>query len=696
MIFSLIAAGLITLLCFSGKDGQLTVTRSSFHVAIRYVPSVIGTITTLITRSIINDFLRLMPFVLMTREAPSINSLAVEYWPNFGLFNVFRSGHTWFTRTAVSVLILSNFLTAFKVGLFIVAPVGDVWVIYVTRVFVILLITSYSILAVFIFTLGIYFATRRATGLRWDITTIADIASLFHRSTAVGVFAYVSKHHNSSARRTQRDVKFQLGYWADSRSWPMKYSDIDAKLSYGVQTTKSSPAYDRALAATLGQCLIVQNNSKGTAHPSNEQNNVEESSLLLDRTHSNKAASIVSAYSEAAAKNDSNTAEDFPAKNCQTSLAIAAQQQGNELYSSAKDTPFHFPSKVTHSFNAFERHVDNRWPATHLLFVFYTMCLGVGLSLCAIAYHRKLPQSGFTLTNFLYNGTSPDNTTGILSNSTESYNSTYPYAILHDGFNNHTDLWVYILALRAIPTAVASSYGITYLTFVLNRHAFNKPLYEMYRRAVPAEKSIQLEYYTGSPLNNAKQALESEHWFILYLSVLQMASSWFPIAVGAIISTAANDGARVHFNLSPEAIGATLGFIVIYILTTPFIRPHRHHMLVHPRWNISHLMSLCWASHFLHTPEFDIADKRTTKRHFISRVFITDRLYRYGTYRGVDGNLYEGFDQVGDRKELRGEVYAWEGSDKPSTAQRLIVEPIKRFFQKQNACTKTDEPMKID
>ena len=314
------------------------------------------------------------------------------------------------------------------------------------------------------------------------------------------------------------------------------------------------------------------------------------------------------------------------------------------------------PSHNEQLAHGYRNHRSNSWKkfGPQAVFCFYMTLLIAGFGVCIDAYGFQVSHQGFTVANFLRNHGGPSNATHAPNSTMETSpgggltgiirNGTIPDDFPHNYLNKHHILWLYILVFGQIPTFLASFYGVVYLTNILNHHALNQAMLRMYRHHTTAKDSILLEYITGSPFRTALQAWKAGHWKLFYLAVLQIVSNGFPITVGTIISSASNNGEELHFTISATALTVTFIYLTLYILSMPWYFPTRQTMLVHPHWNIAHLMSLCFASHLVRYPEFNTAGRNMDESYFKSNIITARRYYGYGTYVSESGRRHTGFD----------------------------------------------------
>jgi len=317
-----------------------------------------------------------------------------------------------------------------------------------------------------------------------------------------------------------------------------------------------------------------------------------------------------------------------------------------------------------------------RWPFVMLV---YTLIF-TGASACAAyALYRGYVASGFVIPNMLscgdQNSSCPSNETSTVATNGEVWN----VPVREWGIDGEHDLWIYAFLTRSLPTTVASFFGVGYLTYLLTEYARAQTAVEMFSGSATAERSILLQYLGGSIVYIISKAAECEHYKLLYLAVLQLVSSSFPILVGGVFMLIANNGPTITFTISPFAFYAVSTFCLIYAISLPILWRTDKRRLFVPGWSLGHMMSLCWASRFLDFPEMNISRPDMTQSLFHARIVAKEYVMAYGHYRCVEGCLHPGFDAVEVDGVAVGDVRTWgdNGTAKKRTWWRKSYEPVK-------------------
>jgi len=336
-------------------------------------------------------------------------------------------------------------------------------------------------------------------------------------------------------------------------------------------------------------------------------------------------------------------------------------------------------SEVEHDlhFPGFEKNY-RRWNYGMLV---YTILFASVTVLAAYVLFHGYVESGFVVSNMLscgQNGTCNGNET-----LTDSWNPDWfelwgvPWRDVGD--DGEHDLWIYAFLTRVLPALVASAFAMGYLTGLLNSYARAQTLVEMYSGSATAERSILLQYLGGSIVYIISKAAECEHYKLLYIAILQLVSSSFPILVGGVFMLIINNGPTITFIISPLAFYAVSTFCLIYAISLPILWRTDRRRLFFPGWTLGHLMSLCWASRFLDYPEMNISRPDMTQNLFHARIVAKEYIMAYGHYRCVEGCLHPGFDALKVDGVAVGDVKTWneDATGKKRTWWRKTYEPVK-------------------
>jgi hypothetical protein len=201
----------ITLLWRSQKHGSIHTSTHASYLAIRYLPTVAGTITSLLWKTIRGNFNRITPYISMathhgqtwrkTLAAPYLFSPAVDW----------GAGHWLLIAVIVQQIVLIQ-LIPLKSILLSNTPVQNGWETEVSRG------VAYTLVVIYIFLVCSTIAMivnlwNCCTGLKWDPVSIADQLLLLHRSDILKDFAYFDTTSWETINEYQKDGVYRLGYW---------------------------------------------------------------------------------------------------------------------------------------------------------------------------------------------------------------------------------------------------------------------------------------------------------------------------------------------------------------------------------------------------------------------------------------------------------------------------------------------------
>lgn len=205
-------------------------------------------------------------------------------------------------------------------------------------------------------------------------------------------------------------------------------------------------------------------------------------------------------------------------------------------------------------------------------------------------------------------------------------------------------LWA-LLIFRTILVVLASEMAITWYGVVDVSLRFSQPFKNMYREATTAENSIFLDYLWGLPGITTVKAAMNSHWLVAWFSFVSFFSPTFPILVGGLF-VITNTGQRIYFTITPVIFYLVFAYLVIYAVSVPLAWPGRDRRLPRYHNSIADYAALFYASSLLHDPEskMDMSGPNVTQRHVESRVFLEEKRYEVGVYRGVDAKCHFGID----------------------------------------------------
>jgi hypothetical protein len=180
MLYSGIIAGIVVMTYYGNNSANYAVINPNIYFGARFGPSIIGTVTTVLVRSFLQEICRMLPYINMADPKPGSRgqswahrSVAALYFPTLGTNT--REGLTLVLLQAVTTPLM-----ALKLGLVEVLESTQGWTVIIHPVISKILIAYYiiQILALVFVTVWLW---NRDTGLRsdWDPTSLADIIALF-------------------------------------------------------------------------------------------------------------------------------------------------------------------------------------------------------------------------------------------------------------------------------------------------------------------------------------------------------------------------------------------------------------------------------------------------------------------------------------------------------------------------------------
>lgn len=193
---------------------------------IRFLPPLIGTLTTVIYTAIVYTYARILPYMEMAgtdytgpKTANARKSMLAMYFPEINIRHVFQNRHWLLGVMLYCDVWVAPGIIPLKSSLLIRTPSADgaAWKITVYAYAARAIIPLYCLLAVTTLLL-LYQMWDRRTGLKWDIVAIADYCVLFHQSNVLddynrwqapptsksveAIFLHLFRHHT-----------YRLGYW---------------------------------------------------------------------------------------------------------------------------------------------------------------------------------------------------------------------------------------------------------------------------------------------------------------------------------------------------------------------------------------------------------------------------------------------------------------------------------------------------
>jgi hypothetical protein len=221
IIFNILCiSSIFTVLYCADSNHQYHTKYSNIHLVVRYVPTVVGTITTMLFRSLRDTFARIQPYISMAdqrdiRTCCGSKSLGQQFIR--GVKNrpsgtsTAQNRHSLRTATQLGN-ILAVQIVGYKASLFSTAHSEEGWLVTVHYQMAWVLISIYLVI------IALYFwmfskMWRAKTGLKWDPVRIVDILALVHGSNVLSDFELLEHHPNRTAFELLEGKRYRIGYW---------------------------------------------------------------------------------------------------------------------------------------------------------------------------------------------------------------------------------------------------------------------------------------------------------------------------------------------------------------------------------------------------------------------------------------------------------------------------------------------------
>jgi len=456
---------------------------------------------------IVDDLLRIMPYILMARDhgASGTSTLASMYWP-MNINAIFSRGSTLTIKVLTLASVAIGFLVPFKAGLFLLSSDNDndnMMTLNFSRISACVLIVLYVLMSSCCIFITVFVWRCQSTGLKWDPTSMADIVALFHNSNARIDFQGINpNHYNLSACSGRKGCRRTCNRTYNLGTAICNHQDGTHTKTYGIRATN--------LASDEHIEVHQQLQSKVLEESIRVNNRIKNAAVLADH----EGELLFPGYRKMAAHRWANPA----------------------FYTACGITWLSVISLGVYALS--QNYVSSGFSVANIL-----NCKGSNTSdTCAMQRNETYTSANFTASTFQVGGSL-------------------------DGAH---DLWLYVFLLRVIPTNFAGSY-VAILNGVVNSYSFAQPFSDMFSKITTAESSVLLDYFSGSMLTIITQAFEFGHYKLLYIAILQLVSNAYPILVAGLFSSITNYGSHVSFAISPFAFWGTMVFSIVYVFTIPVI-----------------------------------------------------------------------------------------------------------------------------
>lgn len=219
--------GLLLVVYKADSHKQFHPASTNMRLVVRYVPTIVGTLTTVLWHSMRDTFCRIQPYISMSnnprkmgsRGTKTIGSLFIPglYWGKRQK-RLHPRHQDWLRWAMFWVSFVTIQITGYKSALFSASTTPDgKWVITVHSSMAFLLIGLYLVVITLTIMTLVKMTTNK-TGLKWDPVTIADQLAFFHGSNALTEFRALEQYHRERAFDLLAERSFRLGYWRRSNN----------------------------------------------------------------------------------------------------------------------------------------------------------------------------------------------------------------------------------------------------------------------------------------------------------------------------------------------------------------------------------------------------------------------------------------------------------------------------------------------
>jgi hypothetical protein len=582
-------AGLAYLLYRSYHQLSWTIRNVNYYLAARYLPAVIGVLTTTLYLSMTQTLCRMLPFIHMAdqisprsqQERQLSSTICAHYFP------VLRV-HDTLTRFLMLGKMVTLSTIGFKAILMSVQDNGDgTWLISMRFTPAVLLGFTYLELALTTAYIALTYA-KRSTGLKqnWDPTSLADTIVLFATFESK-----VNLEHdlNSSAwhrRMEMSKTTCRLGYWKIVSSQPSEPSII-----YGI----------------------------GAVEPGDTSIYLHSSNLHLSSRGS------LERYCDYLAR-----------------LQYSPDVQPNPMKSDLAPLV-----NCCGKYPKCEHYPYQRGP--FLVGTIGVMCqlliLTAIIAVLSYAMMQIWTSDGVILNKKTWVIQSNDIVAAL--NGTRlliAGELSVPFAnyIVYDEAATIRDALALIF-LRFLPVALMSFVGTSIASLDVH-HRWIQPFVNMFNEASPASETLLLDYMTVSPLSVLPQAWSNSHGKVLVFGVLN-AVSWVPPLVATSLCGITETGSKLIVQMSSTSACICVVFAMIYVFALLSSWPSAKRKLPRHVGSLYGIYRLFDQSRLRWDPEFSHAafSSKLTKDEFHALFRLRRDKYRFGLVTG-SGQKRPGFD----------------------------------------------------
>ena len=214
------------------RPDLLHIRLTPYRLTSAYLPTVIGSISTLWFRAIVRSYTRFSPYVMMasvstsalngtndraSRAMYTLSNLSYFDFSITGIVSLIRNGYATTPLVQIVLILTTIFLAPLKTGLLQLTQDEAGWDIHINKVIAYLLISIYTILLISV-AVVFFRLLGTQTGLKWDPASLAAQLGLIKHMNSLDAFSGSEfctrlEAKRRSSRWGQQFGTLRLGYW---------------------------------------------------------------------------------------------------------------------------------------------------------------------------------------------------------------------------------------------------------------------------------------------------------------------------------------------------------------------------------------------------------------------------------------------------------------------------------------------------
>lgn len=231
------------------KESPFRPRNTYYYFAARYVPTIIGTVTAILWRSILSTLARMTPYISMATDrkgvtgTPALRSIQSQYFPFIHVTQLVKNGHLLLLAGYITnwfVVFLTPFKSTYITGDLSLSQIldsgtnvlNDTPTVTVSEVVSYVLLLIYGVLIFMTLTITIRLWSRK-TGLKWDPVSLADQMQLCYGSNLLRAFKDSEQKDYKEFREHFNGLQLRLGYWKNS----------DGDIRHGIDVVDTSMSH---------------------------------------------------------------------------------------------------------------------------------------------------------------------------------------------------------------------------------------------------------------------------------------------------------------------------------------------------------------------------------------------------------------------------------------------------------------------